>query len=324
MNTRANLNTAQTTRSRKRFFLMPWLLSHLQSLFYSLGHIYRNPANNLMTAAVIGISLALPFGLYLMLENAKQVGEGWQGSPRISLFLQDDVSTTEAEVLAADLRKLSRISSVEVVDPDAALAEFKASSGFGDALNALDANPLPHVLLIQPAFLLDQADADKLLNNLKTRNEVHLAQYDQEWVQRLQAIMVITQRGVIILSSMLAFAVIVVVGNTIRLGIHNRREEIEIGKLFGATDGFIRRPFLYTGMFYGLAGSIMAWLLLTICFTLLSTPVSQLSALYHSGFELSGLNLAGSLLLLLTGIVLGLAGSWLAVRRYLRQMDSSQ
>ncbi len=319
---RAKVMPQQTSRGNRRFFLMPWLLSHLQSLFYSLGHIYRNPANNLMTAAVIGISLALPFGLYLLLENVKQVGEGWQGSPRISLFLKVDVTDKDAEMLAADLRKLSRISFVDVVDPDAALEEFKSTSGFGDALNALESNPLPHVLLIQPAFLLNDGDASKLLDNLRQRKEVELAQYDQEWVQRLQGIMLITQRGVIILSSMLAFAVLLVVGNTIRLGIHNRREEIEIGKLFGATDGFIRRPFLYTGMFYGLAGSLMAWLLITVCFSLLRAPVSQLSALYHSSFEMNGLDLVGTLLLLLTGCVLGLIGSWFAVRRYLRQMDT--
>ncbi len=314
----------QSTRRSGRFFLMPWLLSHAQSLFYSLGYIYRNPANNLMTAAVIGISLALPFGLYLILDNARQVGEGWQDSPRISVFLKSDVNQRQAEQLALDLGKLSRISHVELINPDEALAEFRDSSGFGQALNALDSNPLPYVLSVQPAFLLADNDASKLLDNLSHRTEVELAQYDQAWVQRLQAIMVITQRGVVILSCMLAVAVLLIVGNTIRLGIHNRREEIEIGKLFGATDGFIRRPFLYTGLFYGLTGSLLAWLLITLCFRLIRDPVSHLSSLYHSSFQLQGLDLLSSLLLLLVGLGLGLAGSWLAVRRYLKQLELGQ
>ena len=298
------------------------LLRHLQVFFYSLGQLSRQPMSLFMTAAVIGIALALPTGLHVLLQNAQQISGGWDGAAQISLFLKKSVSDAQAKKLAAKLRRRDDIAGVSYLSREKALQEFQQQSGFGDALKALDKNPLPSVLIVQPALAEGQAQQTAaLLEDLRKNQRVDVAQLDMQWVKRLYAIMDIVRRGVIVLAGLLALAVLLVVGNTIRLAIQNRRDEIVVMKLIGGTDAFIRRPFLYTGFWYGFFGALMAFIMVYVALLLLSGPVEKLTALYHNNFELSRLDLSTVLILLLTGVMLGLTGSWLAVGRHLRDIE---
>ncbi|VAX08247.1 Cell-division-associated, ABC-transporter-like signaling protein FtsX [hydrothermal vent metagenome] len=298
------------------------LLRHLQVFFYSLGQLSRQPMSLFMTAAVIGIALALPTGLHVLLQNAQQISGGWDGAAQISLFLKKSVTDKQAKNMANKLRQRKEIAKVSYVSREQALKEFQQQSGFGDALKALAKNPLPSVLIVQPALANSQPQQTAmLLEELQKNMRVDVAQLDMQWVKRLYAIMDIVRRGVVVLAGLLALAVLLVVGNTIRLAIQNRRAEIVVMKLIGGTDAFIRRPFLYTGFWYGFFGALMAFIMVYLALLLLSGPVEKLTALYHNNFELSRLDLSTVLVLMLTGVMLGLVGSWLAVGRHLRDIE---
>ena len=320
----ANSRTVSHDKRIRHGGLRTYLLRHLQVFFYSLGVLSRSPFATLMTAAVIGIALALPSGLHVVLKNAQQLSGGWDGAAQISLFLKRSVTDAEAERLAQQIQKLPQVVEVSYISRREALEEFQRLSGFGDALQALQDNPLPSVLVIRPAANINSPEAtETLLQTLGTYPPVELAQLDMQWVKRLYVIMELVRRGVVVLAILLAVAVLLVVGNTIRLAIQNRRKEIVVMKLIGGTDAFIRRPFLYTGFWYGLFGGLIAWVLVSFSLSILSTPVERLASLYQSQFELSGLDLASTSLLLGISILLGLAGSWLAVGRHLRDIEPS-
>lgn len=314
---------ASVARRGPLALLNAWVIRHLQTFFYALGQLSRRPLSTLMTAAVIGIALALPAALNLLLSNAQRVTSGWDGATQISLFLKLDVSDQSAQTLAQQLKALPQIEKVRYISRAQALAEFKNLSGFGDALSVLEDNPLPSVLVVYPKLDEHQGASavQHLLDQLRARPEVDLAQLDMRWVKRIYAMMDIVRRGVWVLASLLALAVLLVVGNTIRLAIQNRRDEIVIIKLIGGTDAFIRRPFLYTGFWYGLFGGIIALLLVNGALMALAGPVANLAGLYNSSFRLSGLGLYEMAALLGGGALLGLAGSWLAVGRHLREIE---
>ncbi len=297
-------------------------VSHLQALFHSLGRMVRNPFSSLMTVAVIGIALALPTGLHVILQNLQGVSAGWENSAQVSLFLRRDIGGEAVDALVARLREMPEVASVSRITPEAALAEFRQVSGFDAALETLGENPLPMVLVVQPKRAFSEpALLEHLLDRLRVLPGVELAQLDMEWVRRLFALMDIGKRGVLVLGVLLSLAVLLIVGNTIRLAIENRREEIEVQKLIGATDAFIRRPFLYSGLWHGLGGAVMAWLLVNISLMFLSAPVRHLSLLYDSKLALQGTGVAVTLLLFIAGMGLGLLGAWLAVGRHLRDIE---
>ena len=301
-----------------------WLQRHAQVSLASLGRLVNIPLSTLMTSAVIGIALALPIGLHVLLDNLQDVSGDWEGGASISLFLKQEISDQRAESLAGKLRLHQRIATVQFISKDAALDEFRRLSGFGEALEALDHNPLPALLVIQPKTQFGTAQTAQLLvRELGLLPEADIVKLDMQWVRRLQAITEIAQRAVLVLASLLGMAVLLIIGNTIRLEIQNRHAEIEITKLIGATDAFIRRPFLYTGLWYGLFGGIIAWLLVVISIGLLSGPVSSLAVLYQSAFDLSSLDFGTVLLLLAGSAALGLTGSWLAVGKHLSAIEPS-
>jgi cell division transport system permease protein len=277
-----------------------------------------------MTCAVIGIALALPVGLHVMLNNLNSISGEWESGASISLFLEQKITNEQAQALAETLRKHSRIETVELISRQAALAEFQQLSGYADALQALDSNPLPNLMVIQPKAEHTTAEAAEMLaQELRMLPEADIVQLDLQWVRRLQAITVIAQRAVVVLAALLCMAVLLIVGNTIRLEIENRRTEIEINKLIGATNAFIRRPFLYTGFWYGLFGGVIAWFLIALSLILLSGPIAKLAQLYQSSFDLSSLDATTVLLLLSASALLGLIGSWLAVGRHLSAIEPS-
>ena len=299
-----------------------WLQRHAQVSLASLGRLAHVPLATLMTSAVIGIALALPIGLHVLLDNLQNLSGGWESGASISLFLKQEVSDQHAGKLVEKLRLHQRIDSIQLVSKASALDEFRRLSGFGEALEALDSNPLPALIVIQPKAAYSAPEtAEQLVHELELLEEADIVQLDLQWVRRLQAITEIAQRGVLVLAMLLGLAVLLIIGNTIRLEIQNRHAEIEITKLIGATNAFIRRPFLYAGLWYGLFGGIIAWLLVALSITLLSGPVARLAALYQHAFDLSSLD-SSTLLLLLGGSVgLGLAGSWLAVAKHLSAIE---
>ncbi|MET0027320.1 MAG: permease-like cell division protein FtsX [Candidatus Thiodiazotropha sp.] len=313
--------------SRKPRIIFPvhiWLQRHAQVALSSLGRLSRNALSSLMTCAVIGIALALPVGLHVMLHNLQQVSGSWESGASISVFLKQKVSEEQAASLAEKLRKHQRIQEVQLITRSDALQEFQRQSGFADALQALDYNPLPNLLFIQPKTDFTTAEkAQQLVQELRLLPEADIVQLDLQWVRRLQAITIIAQRAVVVLTALLSMAVLLIVGNTIRLEIQNRRTEIEITKLIGATNAFIRRPFLYTGFWYGLFGGLIAWSLVALAISLLSGPVATLAQLYQSSFDLSNLDATTALILLGGSSLLGLLGSWMAVGRHLSAIQPS-
>ena len=299
-----------------------WLLQHAQAFIFSLGQYIKHPISNILTTAVIGISLALPASFYLLLDNVRYASSSWDGSVQITLFLQTDVDESHAAEFANILSSDSNIRETVLIKRDDALAEYQKLSGFSEALNTLDENPLPNVVLVKPSLdSTDEAETEALIKQLEAMPEVDSAQYDSRWLKRLLYLLDIVNRLIVILSTLLAIAVLLIIGNTIRLSIHNRRSEIEITKLFGGTDSFIQRPFLYSGLWYGVFGGIIAWLLITISMQMLHGPVKQLANLYASNFQLIGLGFGNSVILLASGIALGLFGSWIAVKRHLRAIE---
>jgi cell division transport system permease protein len=293
-------------------------------LVSSLGVLWRTPFATFMTAAVIGIALALPAGLHVLLQNVQKLSTGWEGTAQMSLFLKQDVSEKRILSLAKKLRKWDGVAEVRYISRKQALEEFKKLSGFGGALDSLNENPLPAVLMVRPTTeAAEPGQMELLLSKVKELKPVDLAQLDMEWVRRLSGIIELGKRGVLLLGSLLSLAILLVIGNTIRLTILSRRDEIVVTKLIGATNAFIRRPFLYTGFWYGLMGAILAWVLVGILLGLLSDPVSRLSFLYNSQFSLGGLDLETTSILLGSGISLGLLGSWLAVGKHLQAIEPS-
>lgn len=311
-------------RLQKNTLMVSYMVHHLRVFIASLGDLTRHPMATFMTMAVIAIALALPAGLYLALNNITGLSAGWDSTTQISLFLRTSVNEKKAQTLASRLRLHNEIDHVTLINKEQGMKQFMELSGFGDALKVLDENPLPIVLAIQP--IVDPQRPDKinhLIKELEKEKLVELAQLDVQWVKRLYALLEIAHRGIWIIGSLLGLAVLLVIGNTIRLDIQNRRAEIEVAKLIGASNAFIRRPFLYTGLWYGLSGGLLAWLLTAVSLNFLESPVQQLAVLYHSTFELNGLEFENILVLVGISCTLGLLGSWLAVGRHLSEIEPS-
>jgi cell division transport system permease protein len=297
-------------------------MQHAQACIYSMGQLFKHPLNTLLTTAVVGIALSLPAGFYLLLENCQRVASNWDNSSEISLFLKLEVNEKRTLALMEELRQTQGVVTVDYISSDAALLEFQKQTGLSQAMNALESNPLPAIILLQPALqALSSIESDLLMQKLRTLPEVDTAQFDRQWIQRLFAIIEIVRQGVIVLSALLALAVLLIVGNTIRLAIYNRRTEIEVNKLFGATEAFIQRPYLYSGLFHGAGGSFLAWLLLSLSLLLLDAPIARLAGLYSSDFKLHSLSIIECLLLFLGGGVLGLLGSWVSVQRHIKAIE---
>ncbi len=299
-----------------------YFLRHAQNFFGALGRFLRHPVANLMTVAVIGIALALPASLHILVVNGKALSGHWDSAVDISVYLQRDVTVDEARTLAKELETRADVAGVEVISADAALDEFRRLSGFGPALDALTENPLPVVLVVSPAGEYRNTESVVDLGSaLDALGETDIVQMDTQWVSRFHAMLDIIRRAVLLAAVILAAGVIIIVGNTIRLDIQNRRDEIEVTKLVGASDAFIRRPFLYSGFWYGLLGGIFAVALVTGSLGLLSQPVGKVAGLYGSQFRLIGLSLFEAAAVAGSGALLGWLGSWIAAGRHMRSIE---
>jgi cell division transport system permease protein len=295
---------------------------HAQTLVGTLGRLARTPLATFMTAAVIGIALALPVSLHLLVVNGRALAGRLDTGTDLSVFLKKEVPLDGARRVADRVEARSDVGKVELIPADVALERFRTRSGFGDALAALDENPLPHALVVHPAEGHERPDdIAALATALRAMPEADIVQEDLQWVRRFNAMLDIVRRSVLLATALLATAVLVVVGNTIRLDIQGRRDEIVIIKLIGGSDGFVRRPFLYTGVWYGLAGGLVALLVVTAGILLLQGPVERLAALYSSDFRLQGLGPVTGVALLVSGGLLGWLGSWIAAARHLRSVE---
>jgi cell division transport system permease protein len=296
-----------------------WFGHHGRSLLASLGELARAPLASLMTVAVVGIALALPAGLHLATRNFAVLAQGWQEGATLSLFLTpklDDVSIT---ALAKNLGRRPELAAVRLITPAEGLTELREYGGLAGALDLLPDNPLPTVLALEPAppVASDPGALDALRDALAALPGVEAARLDTVWVRRLHALLDLGASAAVLLAVLLALAVLLVIGNTLRLEVAKRRDEVELMALVGATPAFVRRPFLYAGAWYGLLGALVAISVVTLAVKLLQAPVGRLATLYGAEFPLAGLGAAALLELLVGGPLLGLTGAWLAVGRHL-------
>jgi cell division transport system permease protein len=298
-----------------------WFTRHASTSVGSLGRLFRQPFASLMIVLVIAVTLAIPASLNLVVKNAQSVSAGWDNALDFSVYLRRNVSEADAANLASLIQQRADVETVRLITASEALAEFKAQSGFGAALDHLSENPLPHTLVVRPGPANTGQSMILLQEELGNLPEADTVQIDTEWVQRFHAILDIVRRAIVIGASLLSVAIVIIIGNTIRLDIQNRREEIEVTKLIGASNAFVRRPFLWSGFWYGLFGGILAVGLVHYGLYLLEQPVARLAGLYQSGIVV--MSLSGSEMLAVTGIgvTLGLTGSWFAATRHMRRIE---
>jgi cell division transport system permease protein len=295
---------------------------HVQALLGSLGRLARNPFATAMTLLVIGLALALPTALDLFVTNAQAATGNFAQAIDLSVYFKTDVPLAKAQQLASNARARPDVAEVTLIPADKALDEFRAYSGFGAALDALKENPLPHVLHVRPrAESTSPADLETLRRYFAAWPEVDVVQMDSDWVLRFNAILDVLRRLLVMAATLLAAGVLAIIGNTIRLEILNRRAEIEVTKLVGGSNAFVRRPFLYTGVLYGLGGALLAWLIVSIAVAVLGQPVATLAQLYGSQYSLRGPSSDDVLTLLGGGTVLGWLGAWISASRHLRAIE---
>lgn len=295
--------------------------AHARAFFFTLGTLLRNPLGSLLTALVIGVVLALPAGFQLALQRVTALSYSWESGTQVSLFLKDATTEARGRELSQQLTHRPEVAKTQYISREQALKEFRELSGFGDALDVLESNPLPAVIVVTPARDLGAEAIRRLVAELGKQPEVDLAKFDQEWIERLHSLIALVQRAVWVITGVLALAVVVVIGNTIRLDLQARRDEIAVMKLIGAPDSFIRRPFLYAGIWYGLAGSAFAWLLVTGSAFLLVGPARRVMELYGAEASLATLSPGTSLELLAAGLIMGLAGAQLTISRHLARIE---
>lgn len=298
-----------------------WFAHHQLTAVETLVKLLANPAAALLTWLVVAIALTLPGALWMTLDNMEQLSGRFQASGRITLYLEPQTSAAAGNQLSERISALGNVSSTEYIDADTALEDFRQNSGLQQALDFLPENPLPAVILVEPPLGISAADVNQLVEQLSAYQIVDSVQLDMAWVERLLAMLALGERLIWVLGILLALAILLVVGNTIRLAIAARVDEIRVTKLVGGTNAYVRRPFLYTGLWYGLVGGLLAWVLLATCWFLLSGPVDELARLYGSGFELKPLSAAAAMALLLSAMILGWLGAWWSVSRHLDQIE---
>ena len=304
---------------------LTYVARHLQALLGALGHLLRQPLGTLLSIAVISLALTLPACLYLLVKNARTATGSITEAIELTVYLKTDVSLERARQLADSARARREAGRVTLISADEGLAEFRKYSGFGAALEALQGNPLPHVISLRPrSDRADPSSVASLQRYLGSWPEVDIVQVDNEWVRRLSALLSLLERVFQVFAALLAFGVLAIIGNAIRLEISARRAEIEVTKLVGGSNAYVRRPFLYLGGLYGLLGAALAALWLIALAAALEPWLLQLARLYGSAFQLVGLTIEELGGLLGGGTLLGLLGAWIGTARHLSRIEPRQ
>ncbi|QCZ92334.1 permease-like cell division protein FtsX [Salinimonas iocasae] len=297
-------------------------VAHVRQGLSSLGELWRQPAASIMTVAVLGLSITLPSTLYILVKNTEKISAGWEQASEISLFLKQGTNAASSQQLLTRLKTWPEIESVTYIPADDALKEFQQLSGLGDAMAYLEANPLPDVVLVTPAEkFVTPAAAQRLLEKLKKQREVDVGKLDIEWLERLYGLLDIARELVTLIGGLLFISVVLIIGNTIRLNILNKKDEILVMKLVGATDAFIHRPFLYTGFWYGLLGGLIAWMAVIIILWWMDSSIQAFASLYQKEFNITGLTGTALFTMLGLSVALGLVGSLISVQRHVREIE---
>lgn len=307
-------NIQQRTLTQR---LRGYLSRHKQAIVNGLGQLSRSPMNSAATCMIIGIALALPTILFVLLKNAEVVTHNFQQSAQVVLYLKKDVSEDRVNSLMRNLRQNTNISSVHAISPAQGLKELQQQAGFEGMVQELQDNPLPWAVIVSPASR-ESTNIDALSKNLKALPEVDGVQLDVDWIKRLQSLVQVGRNSVEALAFFLGLAVLLIVNNSIHTATQNNHKEITVLQMLGGTNRFIRRPFLYVGMIYGLLGAIIAWYVVDILYLCIRGPIHKAAMLYSSQFQLMGLGLTDTLWLIAMSVGLGLVGAWVAVVRYMR------
>jgi len=296
-----------------------WLRQHWQTLVLTLRRLGRNPLATLLNVTVIGVALALPLGGYMLLQNLGSVARQLTGNPQISLFLARDANKTDIAGLEARLRQMPGVRGLRFISREQALEGLKQSENLSDVIATLQTNPLPD------AFVLDAggsaAELEQLEPQLKALPKVAHVQLDSAWAKRLETLLALGRTAVLILASLLACGLVAVTFNTIRLQILTQKDEIEVSKLIGATDSFIRRPFFHLGFVQGALGGLAALAIVYLCMLILNRSILELAQLYGSDFSLSFFGFADCLALLAFAALLGWLGAYMSVSRHLSGIE---
>ncbi|MCL1038890.1 permease-like cell division protein FtsX [Shewanella submarina] len=318
------MSQPQLNRSKLPFTgrIVMFFIRHIQQAMASMGELWRNPVSSIMTMAVLGVSLSLPAALQVLVKNAESITRSWESAAQISLFIDEGRSEQAIQSLITRIKVFPEVADVSYISRDQALEEFQTLSGFGDALSYLDRNPLPAVVMVTPTNRYSSPEgARELLQKLQQQPEVSFGRLDIEWLERLQAVVSLLERTVSAVAALLILAVVLIIGNTIRLAIMNRRTEIEVMKLVGATEGFIQRPFLYTGIWYGVIGGVLAWIIINLLVWYLDGALAELLGLYGSQMSMQALSFNELLQLVGVASFLGWLGSYISVRQHLRAIE---
>lgn len=310
-------DAAKRPRPRR---LAAWREQHAWCLSASMQRLAARPLGTLLTVAVMGFALALPLSFWLLLTNVEHLGAALGETQAVSVFMKTGVDAQQAGAAAAKLRGRLDVASVTVKTPKQGLAELSTMQGFTKALGSLHYNPLPYVLLVQPRAEASAAQTRTLVAALKAMPEADLVQDDGAWRQRLDALVDVGRRMVGVLALLLAVAALLVVGNSVRMDIQGRVEEIEVLKLVGASRAFVRRPYLYAGAWYGAAAGVLAVLLVLLLEWALAGPVERLADVYAGRMAFGGLGATTLLAVPMVAAALGWLGARLVSARQLRNM----
>jgi cell division transport system permease protein len=302
-----------------RRFIMFWV-NHVRQALFSLGELWRTPSASILTIGVLGVSLTLPATLHLLVKNVQQVSDSFTQAAEISLFIKDGTDDRQINSLLKILQADNDIARVTHISKQQALDEFADVSGFGAALTYLTDNPLPDVLLVLPKNT-SAGSARQLLERLSKERIVEFGKLDIDWLTRLDAIVGLLRQAVLVIAVLLLGAVLLIIGNTIRLSIMSKKDEIEIMKLVGATDAFIQRPFLYSGVWFGVFGGLLAFLIVEAMLWWLQGAIGSVTSLYDSDFRLMAFSVTEFFSLMLLAVLLGLTGSYLSVRRHISAIE---
>lgn len=310
---------AKQKLSGTHFSFGRYFIFHEQALKWSIHQLEQKALSTWVTFWVIGVALALPAVFFVLLQNAGLVSSNFEKNTQISLFLQSGETPDAAKILMEQIQVRTDVANTHYISPEEGLRDLEEQGGLSNVLEQLTLNPLPGVIEVYPAETLQSpAQIKLLLDDLKAMPGVESAKLDMLWVQRLEGIVLLGQRLVLALGLLLGLAVLLVIYHTIQLSTQNRHQEISVLTFIGATNAFIRRPFLYAGFLYGLLGSFMAWMFVETIIFSLSFSVENLAGLYQSHFVLKGLGLLDGVSLLVIGSCLGWLGSWLAVSRCIK------
>ena len=297
-----------------------WLRQHRQAIAAAFGKLAAQKSASALNALVIDIALSLPAGGYALLSSVRAIVKGASLEPQLSLFLRADAKRADADAIGARLKGDARVGTVRFIPREQALKELQATAGLAEVVASLNRNPLPDAFVVRPKAA-DAAALDALARELRADPAVAHVQLDSAWARRLGAIAGTARLAIALLAALLAFGLVAITFNTIRLQILTRREEIEVSKLIGATNAFIRRPFLFFGALQGLAGGMAAWVIVAGAAFLLNRDLAVLASLYSTDIRLPGLSPGDAAGLLGFSAALGWLGAWLSVARHLSRIE---